>query len=137
MGYARNVHGGLVSSLGLGFLIWTLIGTLRKVEDGFNFAWRIDVPRSFARRSANYLTLLVVGPLLLVVVAGFSRLAADSTRLRVITELPLLDRLTDSALRLAPYALACDRHSSAASPRAFCGRPWAPTSANSCCIRRA
>jgi len=105
MGYARNVHGGLVSSLGLGFLIWTLVGTLRKVEDGFNFAWRIDVPRSFARRGAGYLTLVVVGPLLLVVVAGFSRLAADSTRLRVITELPLLDRLTDSALRVAPYAL--------------------------------
>jgi membrane protein len=105
MDYARNVHGGLVSSLGLGVLVWTLIGTLRKVEDGFNFAWRIEVPRNFARRGADYLTLLVVGPLLLVVVAGFSRLAADSTRLRVITELPLLDRLTDSALRVAPYAL--------------------------------
>jgi membrane protein len=105
MDYARNVHGGLVSSLGLGFLVWTLIGTMRKVEDGFNFAWRIDVPRSFARRGADYLTLLVAGPMLLSVVAGFSRLAADSTPLRVLTELPLLDRLTNSALRAAPYVL--------------------------------
>jgi membrane protein len=105
MDYARNVHGGLVSSLGLGFLIWTLIGTMRKVEDGFNFAWRIDVPRSFARRSADYLTLLVAGPLLLAVVAGFSHLAADSTSLRVLTELPLLDRVTDWALHLTPYVL--------------------------------
>ena len=98
MDYARNVRGGLVSSLGLGFLVWTLIGTMRKVEDGFNFAWRIDVPRSFARRSADYLTLLVAGPLLLAVVAGFSRMAADSTPLRVLTELPLMDRLTAWAL---------------------------------------
>jgi membrane protein len=105
MAYARNVHGGVVSSLGLGFLVWTLIGTLRKVEDGFNFAWRIEIPRSIARRSADYLTLLLAGPLLLAVVAGFSRLAADSTQLRALTELPLLDRLTDSALRIAPYAL--------------------------------
>jgi membrane protein len=105
MAYARNVRGGLVSFLGLGFLIWTLIGTMRKVEDGFNFAWRIDIPRSFARRSADYLTLLVAGPLLLAVVAGFSRLAADSTSLRVLTELPLLDRVTDWALRATPYVL--------------------------------
>jgi membrane protein len=105
MAYARNVRGGLVSFLGLGFLIWTLIGTMRKVEDGFNFAWRIDVPRGFARRSADYLTLLVAGPLLLAVVAGFSRLAADSTSLRVLTELPLMDRVTDWALRATPYVL--------------------------------
>ena len=59
MDFARNVHGGLVGSLGLGLLIWTLIGTMRKVEDGFNFVWHIDVPRSFARRSAEYLTLLL------------------------------------------------------------------------------
>ncbi len=105
MAYARNVRGGLVSFLGLGFLIWTLIGTMRKVEDGFNFAWRIDVPRSFARRSADYLTLLVAGPLLLAVVAGFSRLAADSTSLRVLTELPLMDRVTEWALHATPYVL--------------------------------
>ena len=105
MSYARNVRGGLVSTLGLGFLVWTLMGTMRKVEDGFNFAWRIDVPRSFARRSADYLTLLIAGPLLLAVVAGFSRLAADSTPLRVLTELPLMDRLTAWALHAVPYVL--------------------------------
>jgi len=105
MAYARNVHGGLVSTLGLGFLVWTLVGAMSKVEDGFNFAWRIDVPRSFARRSADYLTLLIAGPLLLAVVAGFSRLAAHSTPLRVLTELPLMDRLTDWVLHAAPYAL--------------------------------
>lgn len=106
MTYARNVHGGVVSSLGLGFLVWTLIGTLRKVEDGFNFAWRIEVPRSIARRGTDYLTLLIAGPLLLAVVAGFSRLAADNAQLRALTELPLMDRLRDSALRVAPYVLA-------------------------------
>jgi membrane protein len=105
MAYARNVRGGLVGFLGLGFLIWTLIGTLRKVEDGFNFVWRIDVARSFARRSADYLTLLVAGPLLLAVVAVFSRLAADSPPLQLLAGLPLLDRMTASALRLAPYVL--------------------------------
>ncbi len=105
MQYARNVRGGLVGALGVAFLVWTLIGTMRKVEDGFNYVWRVEVARSFARRSADYLTLLIAGPLLLAVVAVFSRLAADSPPLRMLAGLPLIERLGASALRVAPYVL--------------------------------
>jgi membrane protein len=71
---------------------------MRKVEDGFNFVWHIDVPRSFARRSAEYVTLLLAIPLLLAALAAFSRLTAL---------LPLLDRLQAWSLRLAPYFVVC------------------------------
>jgi membrane protein len=106
MTFASHVHGGLVGSLGFGLLVWTLMGTMRKIEDGFNFVWHVDVPRSFARRSAEYLTLLLAMPLLLAAAAGFARLAADSP-LRLIATLPLLDRLQAWSLNLAPYFLAC------------------------------
>ena len=106
MTFASRVHGGLVGSLGFALLIWTLMGTMRKVEDGFNFVWHVDVPRSFARRSAEYLTLLLAMPLLLAAVAGFARMAAGSP-LRLIAQVPLLDRLQAWSLRLAPYLLVC------------------------------
>lgn len=105
--FADRVHGGLVGSLGFGLLIWTLLGTMRKVEDGFNFVWRVDVPRSFARRSAEYLTLLLAVPLLLAAFAAFLRLAADTSPVRLIVELPLLERLQGWLLRFAPYFLIC------------------------------
>jgi membrane protein len=98
MSFARRVHGGLLGSVGFGLLIWTLLGTMRKVEDGFNFVWHIDVPRSFARRSAEYVTLLLAVPLLLAALAAFSRLTAL---------LPLLGRLQAWSLRLAPYFVIC------------------------------
>jgi membrane protein len=107
MSFAGRVHGGLVGSLGFGLLIWTLLGTMRKVEDGFNFVWHVDVPRSFARRSAEYVTLLLALPLLLAALAAFSRLAADSTPVRLIVALPLLERLQGWLLRFAPYLLVC------------------------------
>jgi membrane protein len=78
---------------------------MRKVEDGFNFVWHVDVARSFARRSAEYIALLVAGPLLLAAVIGFSRRAADSTPARLLEGLPLADRLMALGLRLAPYVL--------------------------------
>jgi len=105
MTFASRVHGGLVGSLGFGVLLWTLMGTMRKVEDGFNFVWHVDVPRSFARRSAEYLMLLLTAPLLLAAITGFARLAVDSTQ-RLVVEVPLLDRLQAWSLRLAPYLLA-------------------------------
>jgi membrane protein len=76
---------------------------MRRVEDGFNFVWHVDVARSFARRSTEYIALLVAGPLLLAAVIVLSRVAADSTPAQLLAEVPLLDRLRAGVLRLAPY----------------------------------
>src|SRR3974377_978674 len=66
--FANRVSSGVVGSVGLALLAWTLIGTIKKVEDSFNFVWHVDPPRSFARRLAQYTSLLIAGPVLL---AGF------------------------------------------------------------------
>ena len=57
---------------GLALLIWTLIGTLKKVEDAFNFVWHVEVPRSFVRRIAEYVALLVVAPMLIGALVGIA-----------------------------------------------------------------
>lgn len=105
MAFAKKVRGGLVGVLGLGVLMWTLLGTMRKVEDGFNFVWHVDVPRSFARRCAEYGVLLVVGPLLLGAVIVFSRIAADSAPAQLLEQVRLLDQFMALVLKLAPYVL--------------------------------
>jgi phosphoribosylaminoimidazole-succinocarboxamide synthase len=46
MEFANTVRGGLVGSVGLALLIWTLLSTMKKVEDGFNFVWHVDQPRN-------------------------------------------------------------------------------------------
>src|SRR5262249_16796421 len=50
MQFANHVSGGVVAPVGLALLAWTLVGTIKKVEDSFNFLWHVDPPRSFARR---------------------------------------------------------------------------------------
>ena len=62
MQFAGRVSSGVVGSVGLALLAWTLVGTIKKVEDSFNFVWHVEQPRSFARRMAEYLTLLIVRP---------------------------------------------------------------------------
>jgi membrane protein len=106
MEFANKVRGGLVGSVGLALLIWTLISTMKKIEDGFNFVWHVDVPRNFGRRVAEYLALLIIGPVLLAAVVGLSRLAADSEPVRALSELPLMARVVAMTLSLAPYLIA-------------------------------
>ena len=105
MDVANKVRGDLVGSLGLVFLIWTLIGTMQRVEDAFNFIWHVEVPRSFARRVSEYVTLLVTGPVLLGALIGLSKMAASSVPVQMLSHVPLLERLTALSVVLAPYVV--------------------------------
>ena len=105
MQFADRVSSRVVGTVGFALLAWTLLGTIKKVEDSFNFLWRVDHPRSFARRVAEYLTLVVIGPLLLGGFVGLSHAALDSEPLRVMAGLPVLQGLASAAIVLAPYVM--------------------------------
>ena len=104
MQFADGVRTGLVGSVGFALLLWTLIGTIKKVEDSFNFLWRVEQPRSFARRVAEYLGLLIIGPILLVGFLGLSH-AALGGPLKQITALPRLQQINHLLIALSPYAM--------------------------------
>jgi membrane protein len=103
--FAHRVSSGVVGSVGLALLAWTLVGTIKKVEDSFNFLWHVDQPRSFARRIAEYTTLLIAGPVLLVAFVGVSHAALASAPVQEMVRLPLLQRLRGTGISLAPYAM--------------------------------
>lgn len=101
--FVNRVSGGVLGSVGFALLAWTLVTTIKKVEDSFNFLWRVQRPRSFARRITEYLTLIVIGPVLLVMFIGMSHRAIGSAPFRDLSHLPLLDMVTASGIKLAPY----------------------------------
>ena len=70
MTFVDNVRGGVLGSLGLAFLLYTVVTTIQKLEGAFNFAWHVERPRSLMRRISEYLSLMVIGPIFLVIVFG-------------------------------------------------------------------
>jgi membrane protein len=105
MEFANNVSTGVVGSLGLALLLWTLLGTIKKVEDGFNFVWRVEHARSFARRVTEYVALLIVGPIVVVSFLGLSHRAME-TGTEFARYMPFGERvLTFFALDLGPYLM--------------------------------
>ena len=105
MQFADRVSSGIVGLVGFALLAWTLLDTIKKVEDSFNFLWRVEQPRGLARRIAEYLTLLIVGPVLLVVFIGLTQATITSTPVQTVAKMPFLQRLPGTLLSLSPYVM--------------------------------
>jgi membrane protein len=103
--FAARLRHGVVGVVGIAFLAWSLIGTIQKVEDSFNYVWRVPQPRSLGRRVAEFLSLLVVGPLLLGGFIALSHTAFIAGPLQLASSLPLLNRLISLGVHLAPYLM--------------------------------
>jgi len=104
MVFVNGVSSGLVGSVGFAVLLWTLVGTIKKVEDSFNFLWRVEQPRSFARRIAEYIGLLIVGPILLVGFIGLAHATLGGTR-HWFAGMPLMETVAGWAVVLSPYLM--------------------------------
>ena len=104
--FAGRVSSGVVGSLGLALLAWTLVGTIKKVEDSFNFLWHVEQPRSFARRVAEYTGFLIAAPVILV---GFVGLLHADLRQRPGTgggaAAAACSACAASSIAVAPYAM--------------------------------
>lgn len=55
---------------GLAILLYTVIKLMSSIENSFNEIWGVEAPRSLPRKVADYLSVLVVVPVLLIVAAG-------------------------------------------------------------------
>jgi membrane protein len=103
--FVANMRGDVLGSLGLLFLTYTVITTIQKVETSFNFVWRVQHARNFARRFAEYLSVMIAGPILLVVALGLLGSALHSPTARWLDSIaPLAWALTGIA-GVLPYVI--------------------------------
>lgn len=72
LGYVENINVKVIGSVGLVFLLYTAINTVKQVESAFNHFWQINRTRSFMRKVRDYLTVLMAGPLLMVAAIGIT-----------------------------------------------------------------
>jgi membrane protein len=59
-----NINGGIIAGIGLVFLFWSVMKLLGNIENSFNVIWQIRRPRGFARKFADYLSMMLIAPIL-------------------------------------------------------------------------
>ncbi len=59
-----RTQGGVVAVVALVMLFWAVIKVFGSIESSFNDIWEVKVTRSVARQYTDYITIVVVGPIL-------------------------------------------------------------------------
>jgi membrane protein len=105
MQFVTNMRGELLGSIGLAFLVYTVVTTIQKIEASFNFVWRVARPRSFARRFTEYLSVMILGPILLAVSIGLLGSAEHSPFAQWLEAIAPLAWIMRGLGGIAPYAI--------------------------------
>ncbi len=105
MQFVTNMRGDVLGTIGLAFLVYTVVTTIQKVEASFNFVWRVARPRSFARRFTEYLSVMIVGPILLAVALGLLGSAEHSPFAQWLNAIPPLAWAMEVLGQFVPYVI--------------------------------
>ena len=105
IGFVDNVSGSTIASIAIALLLLSALSMAQKVESSFNYVWRVDRPRSFARRFTEYMTFMLVVPLLMSLALGVTASVASTTVMDRLQQIEPFGAWLVSLGGLMPYVL--------------------------------
>jgi membrane protein len=95
----------VLGAVGVIFLLYTTLSMIQKVEEAFNFVWRVAQPRSLMRRVSEYLSVMVIGPAVIVAAFGLIASFAHSSGAQAVAKYEPVGTVLAVFGRLTPYVL--------------------------------
>ena len=105
IGFVEKIEVGILGSLGVGLLFYTVISMLQKIESSFNFVWRIETSRKLGQRFGEYLSVIIVGPVLVFSALGVTASVMNSQILAALGTIEPFGALIFMFGQLLPYML--------------------------------
>jgi membrane protein len=99
--------GGVIAGVGLVVLFWAVIRVLRDIENSFNAIWGIEESRSLGRKFSDYLTIIVICPILLTM-SGSVTIFINTQVAMITAKFALLGHVSSLIfflLKLLPYCV--------------------------------
>jgi membrane protein len=103
IGFVNNIKVGVLGALGLGLLIYTVITLLQKIEQDFNYVWRVKSVRPLAQRFSQYLSVLMIGPLLIFSAVGVTAAFFGSSAVQSLVAIEPLGTLFEFIATILPF----------------------------------
>lgn len=103
--FVDNIKVGVLGSIGIALLLYTSVSMISKIEASFNFIWKIRQERGLTQRFGEYLSVLLIGPVLVFSAIALTASVRSST---VVTTLALYEPFGTTILlvtKLMPYVL--------------------------------
>lgn len=83
----KNTQGGIIAGAGVLLLIWSAVKLLSNIENNLNEIWGIRQGRTLVRKITDYVTILMICPILLLT-SGSVLIFASTHMSRLIREIP-------------------------------------------------
>jgi len=103
MEFIGKINFGVLGVAGLLMLIYTAVSVITKIEDSMNIIWKISKGRSIARRLSDYITTLIIGPVLLFAAFGITATLSSSTVVSKILDIEPLGTLFFTFGKVIPF----------------------------------
>ena len=103
----ENTKGGAIAGVGIVVLLWTVIKVLSNIEKSFNDIWGVKTPRTMGRKLADYLSVMMIFPLLMILASSLTVLLTTQLSL-MLERLSFLGYLADALIfliRILPYGV--------------------------------
>ena len=105
IGFVNNMNVGVLGAVGLAFLIFTVVSLMQKIEGAFNHVWRIRVSRTFVERFTTFLSVIMVGPLLIFAAIAITGSLMNTSLMNQLHSISVIGTVIDLIVRLVPFAL--------------------------------
>lgn len=101
--YLSEAKSGIFIGVGLIMLLWSVLNLINNMEMTFNRIWQVKKARSVFRMTTDYMSMLLLMPILIVVSGGLSIFM--STMLKNVEGYTLLAPIIKFLVRLIPFVL--------------------------------
>ena len=103
--FIENMNVGVLGAVGLALLLYTAISLMQKIEQSLNYIWHIQSPRRIGERVVRYLSVIMIGPILVFSALGITATVMNHDAMRGMMEIGILDDTVKMMSKLVPYLL--------------------------------
>jgi membrane protein len=107
VGFVENTKVGVLGSVGLVLLIYFVVSLVQKVEGNLNFIWRVGQPRGVAQRFSEYISVILVGPVLVFAALGVMASISSTWLVQRLLAVQAIGTIAELVGHLIPYILVC------------------------------
>ncbi len=105
--FLENTQGGVIAGVGVAVLLWAVVRLMGNIEKSFNDIWGVRKGRSLGRKFADYLSLMIIAPLLFVMASSATVLITSQITLVTgkVEFLASAGKVVPVLLKLLPYGM--------------------------------
>ncbi|MDH3342443.1 MAG: YihY/virulence factor BrkB family protein [Gammaproteobacteria bacterium] len=103
--FVDQIDVGLLGVMGIALLFYTVITLIHKIERAFNYTWHITEYRGLAQRISDYLSVIMIGPILVFSALAITAAITSSTLINKLSSIEPFGVILNLTGNILPYLL--------------------------------